>query len=237
MVVDLDDGYIDMMGAELATKKNEEDEEVKYYIEDILDSDHYEVKTGTSSDSDDKKDIDGIAPYTTDEENLWPGESKELDANEYFKRRLMGDPDPVDPQWDGPEVERNKRQVRITLDSRAHGNKPYFRLSDIRGKDLFFAGDENLFIKSSNYLKSPEFYFGDGLKDPNNTDAKEAEGYGMKIDLYQGFIDAYNLRVNSRTFYVDSRKNATANFVVKEPWFGNNLIYMGTPDCDETIKQ
>lgn len=218
MVIDLDDGYIEMMGVEEKVEG-----ENKYYYADLLDN----YKPGEGREEDNTGDV--TPEFSQDEVNeIYPADEK---WKEVWER-----PDPIDPQWPDSS-DRNKAQTHIVLDARAKDDKPYFRLTDIRGKDLFYTSDESLFIKSSNYLEAAPFSIENGKFVEDTGGQKSPEGFGMKIDLFQGKIDSYNLRVSSRVFYIDSRKNAHANFVVKEPWFGNNLIYMGKPDVtNEEIK-
>ena len=205
MMIDLDDGFIDMLGVyqELDLETNQP---TGNYI-----SETYDQLPESNSNIDRNKE--SVTPDVNDKDDVF---SKNSD--------IFTNGDPITP---GDTSNFNPQQVHISLDSRARDSKPYFRLTDIRGKDLIYAGDKHLFIKSSNYVASPDFYLGDGFAEPNKDEPKP--GYGMKIDLYQGLLDAYNLRITSRTFFLDSRKNAEANLVVKDSYTGKNLIYMGVP--------
>jgi hypothetical protein len=207
MMIDLDDGRIDMLGAYSIIEDSDGSNEKKTerYVEDTYGADHKD------------RPKDSVTPDLAEEDqvNIPIG---------FDQRGDLIDPS-TNPE-DADEADWNPQQVHISLDSRARNGKPYFRLTDIRGKDLIYAGDKHLFIKSSNYIASPKFQLEDGFTPIGNG---ESEGYGMKIDLYQGLLDAYNLRITSRTFFLDSRKNAKANLVVKDSYTGKNLIYMGVP--------
>jgi hypothetical protein len=58
----------------------------------------------------------------------------------------------------------------------------------------------------------------------------------MKIDLGTGRIDAYNLKIISKNVFIDSTSDARAALIVKEPYFGNNVLYMGIPEVSASIK-
>lgn len=201
MMIDLDDGRIDMLGVYSTINEG-----VEEYEADTYGADHKD------------RPKDSVTPELAEEDQV--NIPKDFD-----QRGDLINPS-TNPE-DANKADWNPQQVHISLDSRARNGKPYFRLTDIRGKDLIYAGDKHLFIKSSNYIASPDFYLGNGFAEPDKDEPQP--GYGMKIDLYQGLLDAYNLRITSRTFFVDSRKNAKANLIVKDSYTGKNLIYMGVP--------
>ena len=127
--------------------------------------------------------------------------------------------DPVDPV----NPDKNNLlpyQSRILFDVKS----PYARITSIRGKDLLYIGDGAQFIKSDNYIKGKYDWTDPSVSDA--TPAEEIPGYGMKIDLYQGQIDAYNLKVSSKNVMIDSTRNATNHFIVRDH-NDKHLIHMG----------
>lgn len=108
-------------------------------------------------------------------------------------------------------------QIRIDVKS------PYFK---IRSANQF--NPEHYLI----YIANDEYYLQtDDFKEWNFTSSDESgeldfSGKGMRIDLKNGRIDAYNFRLSSKNVLINSADNSDAFFVIKDN-YGKNLFYAG----------
>lgn len=93
---------------------------------------------------------------------------------------------------------------------------PYFKIDSVKGKTLIFIGGE----KEGYYLQSDDF-------EPTifnfNETASNSQGKGMKIDLKNGHIDAYEFTLASKNIYLNSGNDVTKYFVIKDN--DNNMIF------------
>ena len=101
---------------------------------------------------------------------------------------------------------------RIHIDVKS----PYFKIDSVKGKTLMFIGGE----KEGYYLQSDDF-------EPTvfnfNETASNSQGKGMKIDLKNGRVDAYEFTLASKNIYLNSGNDATNYFVIKDN--DNNMIF------------
>ena len=111
-------------------------------------------------------------------------------------------------------------QIRIDVKS------PYFK---IRSANQF--DPEHYLI----YIANNEYYLQtDDFKEWNFTASDDSgeldfSGKGMRIDLKDGRIDAYNFRLSSKNVLINSADNSDAFFVIKDN-YGSNLFYAGPND-------
>lgn len=93
---------------------------------------------------------------------------------------------------------------------------PYFKIDSVKGKTLMFIGGE----EEGYYLQSDDF-------EPTvfnfNETASNSQGKGMKIDLKNGRIDAYEFTLASKNVYLNSGEDATKYFIIKDN--DNNMIF------------
>lgn len=93
---------------------------------------------------------------------------------------------------------------------------PYFKIDSIKGNTLMFIGgeDEGYYLQSDDYIPT-EFNF--------NETVSNSQGKGMKIDLKNGRIDAFEFTLASKNIYLNSGDDATKYFVIKDN--DNNMIF------------
>lgn len=93
---------------------------------------------------------------------------------------------------------------------------PYFKIDSVKGNHLMFIGGE----KEGYYLQSDDF-------EPTvfnfNETASNSQGKGMKIDLLEGRIDAFEFTLASKNVYLNSGEDATKYFIIKDN--DNNMIF------------
>ena len=97
---------------------------------------------------------------------------------------------------------------------------PYLQIKDYNNNSLMYIGMNTYYLQSSNY-KTGTYPTGD-----SSIVAEANKGLGMKINLQDGQIEAYNLKVRSKNIYLDSTPNATTHLIVKSNT-GKNLLYVG----------
>ena len=116
----------------------------------------------------------------------------------------------------------------IRLSTTASAGNPYFLISTPNidnnskwnDKELIYIGLDEYYLQSENY-ESGSYSTQDGVSN--------APGQGMRINLKQGAIDAYNLLITSKNIYIDSTEDATSFFIIKDN-DGCNLIHAGEDD-------
>ena len=99
---------------------------------------------------------------------------------------------------------------------------PYFKITSVNGNPLMFIGseDEGYYLRTDNY-EPTIFNF--------NEKMSNSQGTGMKIDLKDGKIDAYDFTLASKNIYLNSGEDATEYLVIKDN--DNNMIfYAGSDD-------
>lgn len=98
---------------------------------------------------------------------------------------------------------------------------PYFKIDSVKGNTLMFIGGE----QEGYYLQSDDF-------EPTifnfNETASNSQGKGMKIDLKNGHMDAFEFTLASKNIYLNSGDDATRYFVIKDN--DNNMIFHAGKD-------
>jgi hypothetical protein len=89
-----------------------------------------------------------------------------------------------------------------------------------------YVGDNKYYLKSANYEASTF------RTTRNDLDAWEgapfhSDGAGMKINLNNGHIDAYDFKLTSKNIFLDSGNEADPFMIVRDN-SGKVLIYMGS---------
>ena len=104
-------------------------------------------------------------------------------------------------------------QALISMDVKS----PYFR---IRSADqftpnhyLFYVGKDNYYLQTDNYTPT-QFNF--------NETTSNSQGKGIKLDLKNSRMDAYEFTLASKNIYLNSGEDATRYFVIKDN--DNNMI-------------
>lgn len=133
-----------------------------------------------------------------------------------------------DPDYTGSVTyeKDTSHQARITLNAKADDINPFFRITSPRinpeteweNMDLIYVGLDEYYLQSSNY-KEGTFTITDGS--PNSP------GKGMKIDLQGAYVDAFNLRLQSKNLLLDCTSDGGPYFVIKSDNY-NNLLYVSS---------
>jgi hypothetical protein len=103
-------------------------------------------------------------------------------------------------------------QSHIRIDAKS----PYFKITSAEDVDLIHIGSDNYYLQSNNYEEG---------KAGSGESAEEAIGAGMKINLKNGRIDAYNLKITSQNIILDSASESTY-FKIKDD-AGKTLMNVG----------
>lgn len=93
---------------------------------------------------------------------------------------------------------------------------PYFKITSNKGNPLMFVGTET----EGYYLQTDDFV---ATVFNFNETASNSQGKGMKIDLKNGRMDAYEFTLASKNIYLNSGDNADRYFVIKDN--DNNMIF------------
>lgn len=176
MLIDLDDGFIDIKGAT-----------------------YQDIGNGTYKPS--------TTLYTEDEWNALPADSD-------FKKDLA-DYDAYLAKYDDDGIYiKSYKQSKIHIDALS----PYFRIRSAQQSDenkyLIEIADDKYYLQTDDYEKTkflPED--GDKCKD----------GKGFKLDLLNGELDAYKLRLTSKNLLINSTNAYEAYFIIKNDE-GKNLM-------------
>ena len=98
-----------------------------------------------------------------------------------------------------------KSHIRLDVKS------PYFQISSVEGNKIIHIASDKYYLQSNNYLKA------DGTK----------ANLGMHIDLKDGKIDAYNLKITSKNVILDSSGGSPYLEVKDNNTPQKSLLYMG----------
>lgn len=93
---------------------------------------------------------------------------------------------------------------------------PYFKITSNKGNPLMFVGTE----AEGYYLQTDDFV---ATVFNFNETASNSQGKGMKIDLKNGRMDAYEFTLASKNIYLNSGDDADRYFVIKDN--DNNMIF------------
>ena len=169
MMIDLDDGYIHMLGT------------------------GYDAETGK------------YQPDITTIENGGTAQAEIL--------LTVGEND----DYEITDAEGNKK----TID-----NTAYLKIRSAKQYDpnhyLIYVGSEQYYLQTDNY-KPWEYYYQEGQHQ------LDFNGAGLKLDLQDGSLDAYNFKLSSKNVFINSTDESSAFFVIKDN-AGSNLFYAGPSD-------
>lgn len=122
----------------------------------------------------------------------------------------------------GKYVADTKSHIHIDVKS------PYFKIDSVKGKTLMFIGGE----EQGYYLQSDEYNEtnftlneteSNGLKTPTT----DTTGTGMRLDLKNGTLDAFNFYLTSKNVMLNSKDPSKPYFVIKDN-FNNMLMHIGS---------
>jgi hypothetical protein len=100
---------------------------------------------------------------------------------------------------------------------------PYFK---IRSANQYKPEHYLLYIANDNYYLQTDNYQAWSFTADDGSGELDFTGDGMRIDLKEGNIDAYNFSLSSKNVFINSNDDATAFFVIKDN-AGSNLFYAG----------
>lgn len=178
MLIDLDDGFIDIKGAT-----------------------YQDIGNGTYKPS--------TTLYTEDEWNALPADSD-------FKKDLA-DYDAYLAKYDDDGIYiKSYKQSKIHIDALS----PYFRIRSAQQSDenkyLIEIADDEYYLQTDDYA-STTF--------PTADDKPATDGKGFKLDLKEGTLDAYKLKLTSKNLFINSIDSTQPYFVIKNDK-GRNLMYV-----------
>ena len=111
-------------------------------------------------------------------------------------------------------------QVRIDVKS------PYFK---IRSANQFNPEHYLIYIANDKYYLQTDDFNAWNFTASDGSGELDFSGKGMRIDLKDGRIDAYNFRLSSKNVLINSADNSDAFFVIKDNK-GSNLLYASPND-------
>lgn len=115
----------------------------------------------------------------------------------------------------GPLYKKDTTSSHIRLDVAS----PYFQITSAADHKIMHIADNEYYLQSDNYAA--------GTYDWADRKTHTTLGTGTKIDLQNGLIDAYHLKIQSKNILLDSSSNANPYFIIKDD-DGCNLFYAGT---------
>ena len=128
---------------------------------------------------------------------------------------------------DHPEGQISQAEVLIstgTLDGLADA---YFKIRSKNQTDLdhylMYVDTDEYYLQTDDY---EEFDFNEYDSEPNED---EDVGSGLRLDLKEGILDAYNFRLSSKNVMINSSDKSSAFFVIKNDE-GKNLFFAGPRD-------
>lgn len=103
---------------------------------------------------------------------------------------------------------------------------PYFR---IRSKKQSVKDHYLIYIDEDKYYLQTDDYKEWTYNETDTSDNTNFNGAGLKLDLQNGALDAYNFQLSSKNIYMNSTKSTSAFFIIKDD-AGVNLFYAGPND-------
>lgn len=171
MMVDLDDGFIDIHGT-------------------VLEEEHYSPQA---------------SKLTQEEWDELPGDGNKHNSYSAYEKAY---------EADATTVDRKQSHIRIDVQS------PYFTIHSANQinnkKHLMLISDDEYYLQTDNYAIT-DFPVAD------NTAA--SNGQGFKLDLMDGIIDAYNLKLTSKNLFINSIDENKPYFIIKNNE-GRNLMFV-----------
>jgi len=104
---------------------------------------------------------------------------------------------------------------------------PYFKIDSVKGKTLMFIGGE----KEGYYLQSDEynetkFTLNETESNGLTTPTTDTTGTGMRLDLKNGTLDAFDFYLTSKNVMLNSKDSSKPYFVIKDNC-NNMLMHIG----------
>lgn len=199
MMIDLDDGFIDMKGVATETDGSYKPKATPLTEEEWNKIKNTDTNIGVSV-YPTYADYKEATKLLTEEEwnNLDSSDDRKSDYETYG-----------DYYKDWTIYVKGYKQSGIHVDVK----NPYFRIHSANQTEanryLMFVGDNEYYLESDNFIKQPGF-------DLSEQGEIDFTGRGMKIDLMTGFIDAYNFKLISKNVLIDSTDDAETYFAIKD---------------------
>lgn len=199
MMIDLDDGFIDMKGVATETDGSYKPKATPLTEEEWNKIKNTDTNIGVSV-YPTYADYKEATKLLTEEEwnNLDSSDDRKSDYETYG-----------DYYKDWTIYVKGYKQSGIHIDVK----NPYFRIHSANQTEanryLMFVGDNEYYLESDNFIKQPGF-------DLSEQGEIDFTGRGMKIDLMTGFIDAYNFKLISKNVLIDSTDDAETYFAIKD---------------------
>lgn len=171
MMVDLDDGFIDIHGT-------------------VLEEEHYSPQA---------------SKLTQEEWGELPDDGNKHNSYSAYEKAY---------ETDATTVDRKQSHIRIDVQS------PYFTIHSANQinnkKHLMLISDDEYYLQTDNYTIT-DF--------PVTDNTAASNGQGFKLDLMDGVIDAYNLKLTSKNLFINSIDENKPYFIIKNNE-GRNLMFV-----------
>ena len=139
----------------------------------------------------------------------------------------------VNQSEDGKYSPYESSNIRIDVKS------PYLTVRSEAGTDLVHIGHNKYELQSDQYIET-EFTLNEVESNKLTTPSTDKAGTGMKLDLKEGTLDAFNFYLISKNVMLNSKDSAKPYFVIKDDYnnmlmhIGNSKFWLKSADYSET---
>ena len=139
----------------------------------------------------------------------------------------------VNQSEDGKYNKYESSGIRIDVKS------PYLTVRSELGNELVHIGHEKYELQSDQYIET-EFTLNEVESNKLTTPSTDKAGTGMKLDLKEGTLDAFNFYLISKNVMLNSKDSQKPYFVIKDDYnnmlmhIGNSKFWLKSADYSET---
>ena len=130
----------------------------------------------------------------------------------------------------GAKIDTTTGKYVADTASRIHVDvkSPYFKIDSVKGKTLMFIGGEKegYYLQSDEY-KETKFTLNETESNGLKTPTTDTTGTGMRLDLKNGTLDAFDFYLTSKNVMLNSKDSSKPYFVIKDN-FNNMLMHIGS---------
>lgn len=127
---------------------------------------------------------------------------------------------------DKPEGKDSQAEVLISTGLVNNQAAPYFK---IRSKAQTNKDHYLMYVDTENYYLQTDDYVAWTYNKNDDSGTQNFTGKGLKLDLKNGKLDAYNFQLSSKNVYIDSTDSSEGFFIIKDNT-GSNLFFTGSQD-------
>lgn len=105
---------------------------------------------------------------------------------------------------------------------------PYFKIDSVKGNTLMFIGgeQEGYYLQSDEYNET-KFTLNETESNGLTTPTTDTTGTGMRLDLKNGILDAFDFYLTSKNVMLNSKDSSKPYFVIKDN-YNNMLMHIGS---------